>query len=125
MDEYFKEMELSMMRANVDDDQEATIARFLHGLNLGIADIIELQHYFELSDMVHQALKVEEQLKRKGLAKKWQPTVHGGQLQEGRNNYKTSQSLNPSRSPNQQHPLLKVLSSALLPNHVISSYQVL
>ena len=78
VDEYFKEMELSMIRANIDEDREATMARFLHGLNPEIADIVELQHYVELSDMVHQAQKVEEQLKRRGLARKGQPmTTHG------------------------------------------------
>ncbi|XP_042466500.1 uncharacterized protein LOC122049106, partial [Zingiber officinale] len=78
VDEYFKEMELSMIRANVNEDREATMARFLHGLNPEIADIVELQHYVELSDMVHQAQKVEEQLKRRGLARKGQPmTTHG------------------------------------------------
>ena len=78
MDEYFKEMELSIIRANVNEDREATMARFLHGLNPEITDIVEFQHYVELSDMVHQAQKVEEQLKRRGLARRGQPmTTHG------------------------------------------------
>jgi hypothetical protein len=62
-----------MIRANVEEDREATMARFLHGLNREISDIVELQHYVELMDMVHQAIKVEEQLKRKGLARRGQP----------------------------------------------------
>jgi hypothetical protein len=62
-----------MIRANVEEDREATMARFLHGLNREIADIVELQHYVELMDMVHQAIKVEEQFKRKGLARTGQP----------------------------------------------------
>ncbi|KAL5539529.1 hypothetical protein UlMin_043657 [Ulmus minor] len=55
------------------DEYYSTMARFLHGLNREIADIIELQHYVELTDMVHQAIKVEEQLKRKGMARRGQP----------------------------------------------------
>jgi len=31
-----------MIRANVEVDREATMARFLHGLNREIADIVEL-----------------------------------------------------------------------------------
>jgi hypothetical protein len=62
-----------MIRANVEEDREATMARFLHGLNREIADVVEMQHYVELTDMVHQAIKVEEQLKRKGLARRGQP----------------------------------------------------
>jgi hypothetical protein len=73
VDEYYKEMEVAMIRANVEEDREATMARFLHGLNREIADIVELQHYVELTDMVHQAIKVEEQFKRKGLARRGQP----------------------------------------------------
>jgi hypothetical protein len=73
VDDYYKEMELAMIRANVEEDREATMARFLHGLNREIADVVEMQHYVELTDMVHQAIKVEEQLKRKGLARRGQP----------------------------------------------------
>ena len=66
MDDYHKEMEIAMIRANVEEDREATMARFLNGLNRDIANMVELQHYVELEDMVHMAIKVERQLKRKG-----------------------------------------------------------
>jgi hypothetical protein len=66
-------MEVAMIRANIEEDREATMASFLHGLNREIADIVEFQHYVELTDMVHQAIKVEEQFKRKGLARRGQP----------------------------------------------------
>ena len=48
-----------MNRANVEKDKKATMARFLNGLNRDIANIVELQHYVELEDMVHMAMKVE------------------------------------------------------------------
>ena len=66
MDDYHKEMEIAMIRANVEEDREATMARFLNGLNRDIANTVELQYYVELEDMVHMAIKVERQLKRKG-----------------------------------------------------------
>ncbi|XP_040947385.1 uncharacterized protein [Gossypium hirsutum] len=66
VEDYFKEMEIAMIRANVDEDREATMARFLAGLNRDIANVVELQHYVEVVDMVHVAIKVEKQLKRKG-----------------------------------------------------------
>ena len=34
-----------------------------------IANVFELQHYVEIEDMVHMAMKVERQLKRKGTAR--------------------------------------------------------
>jgi activator of HSP90 ATPase len=66
VDEYFKEMEIAMIRANVIEDREATMARFLNGLNKEIANDVELQHGVELEDMVHMAMKVERQIKRRG-----------------------------------------------------------
>ena len=42
MEDYHKEMEIIMARANVEEDREATMARFLHGLNRDIANLIEL-----------------------------------------------------------------------------------
>ena len=59
MDDYRKEMNISLIRANVEEDREATIARFLNGLNQDIANVVELQHYMELKDMVHMAIKVK------------------------------------------------------------------
>jgi hypothetical protein len=69
VEDYHKEMEVAMIRANVEEDREATMARFLNGLNRDIANVIELQHYVEIEDMVHMAMKVERQLKRKGTAR--------------------------------------------------------
>ena len=66
MDYYYKEMKIDMILANVEEDREAIMARFLNGLNWDIANVVELQHYVELEDMVHMAIKVERQLKRKG-----------------------------------------------------------
>ena len=66
MDDYYKEMEIALIWANVEEDREATMARFLNGLNRDIANVVELQHYVELEDMVHMAIKMERQLKRKG-----------------------------------------------------------
>ena len=65
VDDYHKEMEITMIWANVEEDREATMARFLNGLR-DIANVVELQHYVELEDMVHMAIKVERHLKRKG-----------------------------------------------------------
>ncbi|XP_057997665.1 uncharacterized protein LOC131176619 [Hevea brasiliensis] len=65
VEEYFKEMEMAMIRANVEEDREATMVRFLKGLNFDIANIVELQHYVELDDMLNMAIKIEKQLKKK------------------------------------------------------------
>jgi hypothetical protein len=55
-------MEIVMIRANFVEDREATMTRFLNGLNRDIAIVVELQHYMELEDMIHMTTKVERQL---------------------------------------------------------------
>ena len=52
VEEYYKGMEVAMARANIEEDREATMARFLAGLNWEIQNVVELQHYVELEDMV-------------------------------------------------------------------------
>ena len=59
VDEYHKEMDIAMIRANIVEDGEATMVRFLNGLNRDIANVVELQHYVELEDMVHMVTKME------------------------------------------------------------------
>jgi hypothetical protein len=65
VDEYFKEMEIIIIRANVIEYREATMARFLNGLNRDIVNVVELQHCVELEDMIHMAMKVERQIKKR------------------------------------------------------------
>ena len=66
MEDYYKEMEVMMSRANVVEDCEATMARFSARLNWEITDLVERQHFVLLKDMVHMAIKIEKQLKRRG-----------------------------------------------------------
>ena len=69
MDEYYEEMETSLIKAQIEESQEAIMTRFLHGLNREIQDIVELHHYVSLEDLIHQAIKVERQLKKKQIYK--------------------------------------------------------
>ena len=54
-----------MMRANLDKDDEVTMAHFMGGLNKEIAHLVELHNYETIEDMVQMAEKIEKQLKRK------------------------------------------------------------
>ena len=56
MEDYYKEMEINMIRANLEEDREATMARFLNGLNWEIIEKVELQHYVEIGEMVYKAI---------------------------------------------------------------------
>jgi hypothetical protein len=48
-----------MIRVNVNEDEKVTMSRFLNGLNRDITNMIELQSYVELEELVHLAIKVE------------------------------------------------------------------
>ncbi|RDX97681.1 hypothetical protein CR513_19523, partial [Mucuna pruriens] len=74
VEEYFKETEVMTIKAQIFESQKATMARFLHGLNRDIQGIMELYDYTSLTTLVHQASKVETQLKRHG--RKSCPTIH-------------------------------------------------
>ena len=59
VEEYYKEMEIAMIRANVMEDDEQTMACFLNGLNHPIKKITDFQPYSNLIELVHQATKAE------------------------------------------------------------------
>ena len=59
MDEYYRDIELAMMRANINEDNEATMARFMGDLNREIAHLVELHNYDTIEKMVQMAEKVE------------------------------------------------------------------
>ncbi|RDX99973.1 hypothetical protein CR513_16903, partial [Mucuna pruriens] len=69
----YKEIEIAMMRVNVEEDCEedceATMARFIGGLKKEIANVVELEHYMEIEDLLHKAIQVESQLKSKSSSK--------------------------------------------------------
>ncbi|RDY10094.1 hypothetical protein CR513_05439, partial [Mucuna pruriens] len=69
MEDYYKEMKIAMIRANVKEDREATMTRFIGGLKKEITNVVELQHYMEIKDLLHKAIQVERQLKFKSSSK--------------------------------------------------------
>jgi hypothetical protein len=59
VEEYQKELEVAMIRANVNEDEEVTMSMFFNDLNRDITNVVELQSYAELEELVHLAIKVE------------------------------------------------------------------
>ncbi|RDX88679.1 hypothetical protein CR513_29698, partial [Mucuna pruriens] len=64
VEEYHKEMKMDLLRAQIKESEEATVTQFLHGLKREIQDVVELQHCRSLSELVHQAINAEMQLRR-------------------------------------------------------------
>ncbi|XP_013624627.1 PREDICTED: uncharacterized protein LOC106330753 [Brassica oleracea var. oleracea] len=69
VEDYHQEMEVLMLKADVDEPLDATMARFLSGLNRDIQDRMELQEYVSMEQMLHKAILIERQTKRKSYAK--------------------------------------------------------
>ena len=63
-------MEMALVGANIEEETEDIMAHFLNGLNLDIRDVVELQEYMELDDLLHKAIWVEQQLKRKSATRR-------------------------------------------------------
>ncbi|RDY13175.1 hypothetical protein CR513_01942, partial [Mucuna pruriens] len=57
------------MRAQIRESEEVTLAVFLYGMNRKIQDVVDLQHYRNLSELVHQAIKVEMQIRRRSASR--------------------------------------------------------
>src|SRR2546426_7996812 len=69
VEEYYKEMEMIMARANIEEDDDRKMARFLGGLNLSIFEELELYEYHTMEELVQKAMKIERRLKRRATAK--------------------------------------------------------
>ncbi|RDX91862.1 Retrovirus-related Pol polyprotein from transposon 17.6, partial [Mucuna pruriens] len=66
---YYKEMKIAMTRVNVNEDREVTMARFIGGLKKEIVDVVKLQLYMEIEDLLYKAIQVERRLKSKRSSK--------------------------------------------------------
>ena len=60
VEDYHQEMEVLMLKADVDEPLDATMARFLSGLNRDIQDRMELQEYASMEQMLHKAILIEQ-----------------------------------------------------------------
>ncbi|XP_070046808.1 uncharacterized protein [Nicotiana tomentosiformis] len=63
VDEYLKVMDMAMMQANCMEEEETTMARFLNGLNKEIDDVVELQQYVTIDELVDLYVRVENKNK--------------------------------------------------------------
>ncbi|XP_024014499.1 uncharacterized protein LOC112088448 [Eutrema salsugineum] len=94
VEDYHQEMERLMLKADVFEPEDATMARFLSGLNRDLQDRMELQEYNDMAEMLHKAILVEQQLKRKG-TNRFTPGS------SSRPTYRDDKAIYPSRSNNQ------------------------
>ena len=65
VEEYSRESKLTMLNANLVEDEETTMSRFLNGLNKEIADVVDMHHYLEYNELLMRACKAERSMKGK------------------------------------------------------------
>ncbi|KAK1662729.1 hypothetical protein QYE76_050888 [Lolium multiflorum] len=62
VEEFYNEMELTMMRANIQESEKQTIAQYFNGPNYPIKRIVEFQAYTTIVELVYQASTAERPL---------------------------------------------------------------
>nr|XP_025625248.1 uncharacterized protein LOC112717433 [Arachis hypogaea] len=65
VEEYTMEFEELLMKCDIQEPEEQTVARYLGGLNEDIANIVQIQPFWTLDDVTRLELKVERQITQK------------------------------------------------------------
>ena len=73
-EETYNAMQVAMVRANVDEDEETTMARYLRILNSQLANEVDMFPYATMTELLHLAIKVEKRNKGR---------YQGGRMQGG------------------------------------------
>jgi hypothetical protein len=64
VDEYYKEMELLLVRARIRENPKLKMTRFLGGLNEEISSFVEMFPYHTLQDLIDQAIRTERKIQQ-------------------------------------------------------------
>jgi hypothetical protein len=99
MEEYYKDMEVLLIRTRTQESNEAKTARFLHGLNDEISDFVEMFPYDTLQDVIHQAIRVEKKNTRNGRSHSFQNHTTSSSWQRPHQPYKSQSEGAPPKQP--------------------------
>ncbi|XP_072148509.1 uncharacterized protein [Setaria viridis] len=83
VEEYYQELQMGMLRCNLEEGEEPAMARFLGGLNREIQDILAYKDYTNVTRLFHLACKAEREVQGQrastktnisaGKSTSWQP----------------------------------------------------
>ena len=65
VEEYTRDFEKLMMKCDIQEKEEQTISRYLGGLNIDIAHLVQLQQYWSVDKVIRLAIRVEKQIPKK------------------------------------------------------------
>jgi hypothetical protein len=62
VEEYYQELQIGMLRCNLEEREDAAMAQFVAGLNHEIQDILEYKDYTNITHLFHFACKAEREV---------------------------------------------------------------
>jgi hypothetical protein len=62
VEEYYQELQIGILRCNLEEREDATMSRFVTGLNHEIQDIFDYKDYTNITHLCHLACKVEREM---------------------------------------------------------------
>ncbi|KAK1680434.1 hypothetical protein QYE76_041282 [Lolium multiflorum] len=110
VEEYYKEMHMTMMSANVDEREEQTMARFLNGLNIPVKRIVEFLPYTNMVELLHQATRAERQVREDLASAKTKTFFAARNATNASSSIKNTSALAPKDPPKQARSAIKTTS---------------
>ncbi|KAG8088439.1 hypothetical protein GUJ93_ZPchr0010g9488 [Zizania palustris] len=116
VDDYYKEMELLLVRTGTREDVESKMARFLHGLNDEISGFVEMFPYHNPPDLVDQAMRTERKIQQEVRRRTYgsQTLSAPWRKQQGETSYATGRSqttARPTQSIGATKPMVSTTSA--------------
>ncbi|KAK1617504.1 hypothetical protein QYE76_023021 [Lolium multiflorum] len=110
VEEYYKEMHMTMMSANVDEREEQTMARFLNGLNIPVKRIVEFLPYTNMVELLHQATRAERQVREDIASAKTKSFFAARNATNTSSSIKNTSAIAPKDPPKQMKSAFKTTS---------------
>jgi hypothetical protein len=63
VEEYYQELQIGILRCNLEESEDAAMARFVAGLNHEIQDILEYKDYTNITHLFHFACKAKREVR--------------------------------------------------------------
>jgi hypothetical protein len=109
--EYYQELQIGMLHCNLEEREDAAMARFVAGLNREIQDILEYKDYANITRLFHFACKAEREVQGHHASVKTNFSVTTNSWQRN-NGHTAAGRVAPSTSNNSSKPRATVTNSA-------------
>jgi hypothetical protein len=96
VEEYYQELQIGMLCCNLEEREDAAMARFFAGLNRKIQDILEYKDYANITRLFHFACKAEREVQ--GCHASVKTNFSAGRTNSGQHNNGRTAPLSPSPS---------------------------